>query len=54
MVTRATSDALLAFPMVNAELRGDELVVRKHVNMGIAVSYDAGADRAGGRRTSTR
>ena len=42
LVTRATSEALLAFPMVNAELRGDELIVRKHVNMGIAVSYDQG------------
>jgi pyruvate/2-oxoglutarate dehydrogenase complex dihydrolipoamide acyltransferase (E2) component len=41
-VTRATTDALLAFPMVNAELRGEDLVVRKHVNMGIAVSYDEG------------
>lgn len=42
MVTRATTDALLAFPMVNAELRGEELIVRKYVNMGIAVSYDQG------------
>jgi 2-oxoglutarate dehydrogenase E2 component (dihydrolipoamide succinyltransferase) len=42
MVTRAVSEALLSFPMVNAELRGDELVVRKFVNMGIAVSYDQG------------
>jgi pyruvate dehydrogenase E2 component (dihydrolipoamide acetyltransferase) len=42
MVTRAVSEALLSFPMVNAELRGDELVVRKYVNMGIAVSYDQG------------
>jgi pyruvate dehydrogenase E2 component (dihydrolipoamide acetyltransferase) len=42
LVTRATTDALLAFPMVNAELRGDELIVRKYVNMGIAVSYDQG------------
>jgi 2-oxoglutarate dehydrogenase complex dihydrolipoamide succinyltransferase (E2) component len=42
LVTRATTDALLAFPMVNAELRGEDLVVRKHVNMGIAVSYDEG------------
>jgi len=41
-VVRATCDALLEFPMVNAELRGDDLVVRKYVNMGIAVSYDAG------------
>jgi pyruvate/2-oxoglutarate dehydrogenase complex dihydrolipoamide acyltransferase (E2) component len=42
LVTRATTDALLEFPMVNAELRGDQLVVRKYVNMGIAVSYDQG------------
>ena len=42
MVTRATAEALLQFPMVNAELRGEELVIRKFVNMGIAVSYDQG------------
>ncbi len=42
MVTRATTEALLSFPTVNAELRGDELIVRKYVNMGIAVSYDDG------------
>jgi 2-oxoglutarate dehydrogenase E2 component (dihydrolipoamide succinyltransferase) len=42
MVTRATTEALLQFPMVNAELRGDDIVVRKFVNMGIAVSYDQG------------
>jgi 2-oxoglutarate dehydrogenase dihydrolipoamide succinyltransferase (E2 component) len=42
LVTRATTDALLEFPMVNAELRGDQLIVRKYVNMGIAVSYDQG------------
>jgi pyruvate dehydrogenase E2 component (dihydrolipoamide acetyltransferase) len=42
MVTRATTEALLEFPMVNAEIRGDELVLRKYVHMGIAVSYDEG------------
>jgi pyruvate dehydrogenase E2 component (dihydrolipoamide acetyltransferase) len=42
MVTRATTEALLEFPMVNAELRGDDIVIRKFVNMGIAVSYDQG------------
>jgi pyruvate dehydrogenase E2 component (dihydrolipoamide acetyltransferase) len=42
MVTRATTEALLEFPMVNAELRGDDLVMRRYVNMGIAVSYDQG------------
>jgi 2-oxoglutarate dehydrogenase E2 component (dihydrolipoamide succinyltransferase) len=41
-VARATTEALLAFPMVNAELRGEDIVVRHFVNMGIAVSYDEG------------
>lgn len=41
-LTRATVDALLAFPMVNAEFRGDDILVRSYVNMGIAVSYDQG------------
>jgi 2-oxoglutarate dehydrogenase E2 component (dihydrolipoamide succinyltransferase) len=41
-VVRAAVDALLAFPMMNAELRGEDLVVRRFVNMGIAVSYDQG------------
>ncbi|MDP9298836.1 MAG: 2-oxoglutarate dehydrogenase, E2 component, dihydrolipoamide succinyltransferase [Actinomycetota bacterium] len=42
MVTRATTEALLEFPRVNAEIRGEDLVLRKFVNMGIAVSYDQG------------
>jgi pyruvate/2-oxoglutarate dehydrogenase complex dihydrolipoamide acyltransferase (E2) component len=42
MVTRATTEALLEFPMVNAEIRGEELILRKYVHMGIAVSYDEG------------
>jgi 2-oxoglutarate dehydrogenase E2 component (dihydrolipoamide succinyltransferase) len=41
-VVRATCDALLTHPEVNAELRGDQIVLRRFVNMGIAVSYDAG------------
>jgi pyruvate dehydrogenase E2 component (dihydrolipoamide acetyltransferase) len=41
-VSRAVTEALLAHPMVNSELRGDEIVVRHFVNMGIAVSYDEG------------
>lgn len=41
-VTRATAEALLEYPMVNARLDGDDLVIRRYVNMGIAVSYDAG------------
>ena len=41
-VTRAVTEALLAYPMVNAELRGEDILVRHYVNMGIAVSYDEG------------
>ena len=41
-VTRATVDALLAYPMVNSELRGEEIVVKHYVNMGVAVSYVEG------------
>jgi pyruvate dehydrogenase E2 component (dihydrolipoamide acetyltransferase) len=41
-VTRAVIDALLAYPTVNAELRGDEIVIRHYVNMGIAVSIEGG------------
>jgi 2-oxoglutarate dehydrogenase E2 component (dihydrolipoamide succinyltransferase) len=41
-VARATVDALLAHPMVNSELRGEEIVVKHYVNLGIAVSYDEG------------
>ncbi len=41
-VTRAVTEALLTYPMVNSELRGEDIVVRHYVNMGIAVSYDEG------------
>ncbi len=41
-VCRAVCDALLAHPFVNSELRGEEIVVRHYVNLGIAVSYDEG------------
>ena len=41
-VVRATTDALLEHPLVNARLDGDNIVVHKYVNMGIAVSYDQG------------
>ncbi len=41
-VARAVTEALLAFPMVNSELRGDQIVVKHFVNMGIAVSYEDG------------
>jgi 2-oxoglutarate dehydrogenase E2 component (dihydrolipoamide succinyltransferase) len=41
-VVRATVDALHEFAYVNARLDGDNIVLHKYVNMGIAVSYDAG------------
>jgi 2-oxoglutarate dehydrogenase dihydrolipoamide succinyltransferase (E2 component) len=41
-VVRATVDALLEHPYVNARLDGESLVLHRYVNMGIAVSYDAG------------
>jgi len=41
-VVRATVDALQEFRYVNARLDGDDIVLPKYVNMGIAVSYDAG------------
>jgi 2-oxoglutarate dehydrogenase E2 component (dihydrolipoamide succinyltransferase) len=42
MVTRATVDALREFSLVNSRLDGDSIVTPRFVNMGIAVSYDAG------------
>jgi 2-oxoglutarate dehydrogenase E2 component (dihydrolipoamide succinyltransferase) len=41
-VVRATVDALQAHPDVNARLDGDDIVLHRYVNMGIAVSYDEG------------
>ena len=41
-VVRATVDALLEYPYVNARLDGENVVLHRYVNMGIAVSYDAG------------
>jgi pyruvate/2-oxoglutarate dehydrogenase complex dihydrolipoamide acyltransferase (E2) component len=41
-VIRATVDALKAYPHVNARIDGDAIVTPANVNMGIAVSYDAG------------
>jgi 2-oxoglutarate dehydrogenase E2 component (dihydrolipoamide succinyltransferase) len=41
-VVRATTDALQAFPAVNARLAGEDIVTPAAVHMGIAVSYDLG------------
>jgi pyruvate dehydrogenase E2 component (dihydrolipoyllysine-residue acetyltransferase) len=42
MVTRATVDALRAFPLVNSRIVGSDIVTPRFVHMGIAVSYDEG------------
>jgi pyruvate/2-oxoglutarate dehydrogenase complex dihydrolipoamide acyltransferase (E2) component len=41
-VGRAVCEALLAFPDVNGELRGEEIVLKRYVNLGIAVAYEDG------------
>jgi 2-oxoglutarate dehydrogenase E2 component (dihydrolipoamide succinyltransferase) len=41
-VSRAVCEALLAFPDVNGELRGDDIVLKRYVNLGIAVAYEDG------------
>ena len=41
-VARATVDVLRAHPYVNAELRGDAIVTRNFVNLGIAVELADG------------
>jgi pyruvate dehydrogenase E2 component (dihydrolipoamide acetyltransferase) len=41
-VARAVCEALLEFPDVNAELRDDRLVIKRYVNLGIAVALDDG------------
>lgn len=41
-VARAATEALLAFPLVNSELREDRIVLKRYVNLGIAVSYEEG------------
>lgn len=41
-VARAISRALLHFPLLNASLDGDTIVVKRYVNLGIAVSVDQG------------
>jgi 2-oxoglutarate dehydrogenase E2 component (dihydrolipoamide succinyltransferase) len=39
---RAATQALRAFPMVNAQIEGDTIVYKHYVNMGIAVASDQG------------
>ncbi len=41
-VAKATVETLQAWPWVNAEIRGDRIVTRQFVNLGIAVALDEG------------
>src|SRR5205807_6153049 len=41
-IARAVCEALLAFPDVNGELRDEEIVLKRYVNLGIAVAYEDG------------
>jgi 2-oxoglutarate dehydrogenase E2 component (dihydrolipoamide succinyltransferase) len=41
-ITRATVDALKAFPILNASVAEDKIIYRKDINIGIAVALDWG------------
>jgi len=41
-IARATVDAILDYPWINGELRGQSIVTRPFVNLGIAVALDEG------------
>ena len=41
-IARATVDALGDWPWLNAEIRGDQIVIKRSVNLGIAVALDDG------------
>jgi len=43
-IMRATVEAIQHWPWVNAELRGTDIVVNRHVNLGVAVSINDGKD----------
>ena len=43
-IMRAAVEAIQHFPWVNAELRDDRIVVKRHVNLGVAVSVNDGKD----------
>ena len=41
-IARAASEALRAFPLINASIEGDNIIFHNEVNMGIAVALDGG------------
>ncbi len=42
-IARATSEALRAFPIVNASIEGDNVIYHNEVNLGVAVALDGGS-----------
>ncbi len=42
ILVKAVSHALIKFPMLNSTVRGNDIVLRNYVNMGIAVAIDGG------------
>ncbi len=41
-IARAASEALRAFPLINASIEGDNIIFHNEVNLGIAVALDGG------------
>lgn len=41
-IVEATTNALKAYPMVNASVDGYRMILKKHINIGIAVALDSG------------
>jgi pyruvate dehydrogenase E2 component (dihydrolipoamide acetyltransferase) len=41
-IARATIEAIKNWPWVNAEIRGEQIVVKKYINLGIAVALEGG------------
>ena len=41
-IARATVDALTTWPWVNGEIRGDQIITRSFINLGVAVALDDG------------
>ena len=42
ILIKAVSHALIKFPMLNSTVRGNDIVLRNYVNMGVAVAIDGG------------
>jgi len=41
-IARATIEAIKNWPWVNAEVRGEQIVIKKYINLGIAVALEGG------------